>query len=98
MKISQSPLAAAVPLLRARPIWLIGSKTTCAPAACASSAVRSVELLSHTINSLAQPRCENAAVAMLIRRSVSAISFSSLKAGTMIEIFIAAAADQSSAA
>src|SRR6266487_3756040 len=47
----QSPRARAAPVLRARPIWLTGSNTTCAPAPFAISAVRSVELLSHTIRS-----------------------------------------------
>src|SRR5207237_1160243 len=54
-KTNQSPVAAAAPLFRAREIWLIGSKTTVAPAAMASSAVRSVELLSHTISSVGHP-------------------------------------------
>ena len=53
MKMSQSPVAALAPRLRARPIWLMGSKMTLAPAARATSAVRSVELLSQTMSSAA---------------------------------------------
>src|SRR5204863_1944061 len=53
-KRSQSPDAAAAPALRAREIWLSGSNTTCAPAARATSAVRSVELLSQTMSSVDQ--------------------------------------------
>jgi len=53
--MSQSPVAARAPELRARAIWLTGSKTTLAPAARAMSAVRSVELLSQTMISLCQP-------------------------------------------
>src|SRR6266540_5284288 len=85
---SQSPVAAAAPVLRAREIWLTGSKTTVAPAARAFSAVRSVELLSHTMISLSQPSKEKAPAAALILRSARAMNFSSLNAGTMTEIFI----------
>src|SRR5436190_18310565 len=84
---SQSPVAAEAPLLRAREIWFIGSNTTVASAARAFSAVRSVELLSQTMISLSQPSEEKAFVAALILRSERAMNFSSLNAGTMIEIF-----------
>src|SRR5262245_16866688 len=84
---SQSPVAAEAPLLRAREIWFTGSNTTVASAARAFSAVRSVELLSQTMSSLSQPSDVKAAVAALIRRSDRAMNFSSLNAGTMIEIF-----------
>src|SRR6266568_1516841 len=84
---SQSPVAAEAPLLRAREIWFKGSNTTVAPAARAFSAVRSVELLSQTMTSLSQPSEEKASVAALILRSERAMNFSSLNAGTMIEIF-----------
>src|SRR2546427_9268087 len=84
---SQSPVAAEAPLLRAREIWFTGSNTTVASAARAFSAVRSVELLSQTMISHCQPSEEKAAVAALILRSERAMNFSSLYAGTMIEIF-----------
>src|SRR5258705_379888 len=84
---SQSPDAAEAPLLRAREIWFTGSKTTVASAARAFSAVRSLELLSQTIISFSQPSEEKASVAALILRSARAMNFSSLNAGTMIEIF-----------
>src|SRR6266571_7536386 len=84
---SQSPVAAEAPLLRAREIWFIGSNTTVASAARAFSAVRSVELLSQTMISHSQPSEEKASVAALILRSERAMNFSSLNAGTMIEIF-----------
>src|SRR5262245_54845174 len=87
MNRSQSPLAARAPALRARAIWFTGSKTTMASAERASSAVRSVELLSHTISSLAQPRNVNAARAAFTLAREEAISFSSLKAGMTMEIF-----------
>ena len=50
-KRSHEPEAAEAPVLRARLIWLTGSKTTEAPEARATSAVRSVELLSQTMTS-----------------------------------------------
>src|SRR5436190_5126430 len=84
---SQSPVAAEAPLLRAREIWFIGSNTTVASAARAFSAVRSVELLSQTMISFSQPSEQKASVAALILRSERAMNFSSLNAGTMIEIF-----------
>jgi hypothetical protein len=68
---------------------LTGSKTTVAPAARAISAVRSVELLSQTINSVSQPMRVNAPAADLIRASDAPSSRSSLNAGTTIEIFTA---------
>src|SRR6478672_8435952 len=84
--MSQSPEAAAAPVLRARPIWLMGSKATSAPASRANSAVRSVELLSQTISSVSQLRRLNAPRFSRIVRSVCLINSSSLKAGTIIEI------------
>src|SRR2546427_2244121 len=84
---NQSPVAAEAPLLRAREIWFIASNTTVASAARAFSAVRSVELLSQTMISLSQPSEEKASDAALILRSERAMNFSSLNAGTMIEIF-----------
>src|SRR5881409_2917069 len=87
MNTSQSPVAAEAPLLRAREIWFIASNTTVASAARAFSAVRSVELLSQTMISLCQPSEEKASVAALILRRERAMNFSSLNAGTMIEIF-----------
>ncbi len=86
-KMSQLPVAAATPALRAREIWFTGSNTTVAPAARAISAVRSVELLSQTINSVSQPIFANAAAADLILASDSPSSRSSLNAGMTIEIF-----------
>src|SRR5215471_18106489 len=86
---SQSPLARAAPALRARAIWLTGSNTTVAPSARANSAVRSVELLSHTIVSVAQPRASNASAAARTLASVAGSSFSSLNAGMTTEIFTA---------
>src|SRR5881396_2451141 len=59
-----------------------------APDARAFSAVRSVELLSHTMISLSQPGAEKASVAALILRSERAMNFSSLNAGTTTEIFM----------
>src|SRR2546427_7842900 len=87
MNTSQSPVAAEAPLLRAREIWFIASNTTVASAARAFSAVRSVELLSQTMISLCQPSEEKASAAALILRRERAMNFSSLNAGTMIEIF-----------
>ena len=87
-KISQSPVAAAAPVFLARAIWLMGSNTTLAPPALASSSVRSVELLLQTINSVSQLHRENSVIASRILASVSPIRRSSLKAGTTIEIFI----------
>src|SRR5688572_30981790 len=87
MNSSQSPEAHHAPVLRARPIWLIGSKTTIAPAAAAISAVRSLELLSHTISSISQPAAANADDAALIAASDRGSRRSSLNAGTTIEIF-----------
>src|SRR2546425_6674613 len=87
MNTSQSPVAAEAPLLRAREIWFIASNTTVASAVRAFSAVRSVELLSQTMISLCQPSEEKASVAALILRRERAMNFSSLNAGTMIEIF-----------
>ena len=87
VKTSQSPEAAAAPLFRAREIWLIGSNTTLAPCWQATSAVRSVELLSHTISSLSQPRSAKTACAVRMPRRAWGRSFSSLNAGTMTEIF-----------
>ena len=51
------------------------------------AAVWSVELLSHTHNSYCQPRAVKALAAALISVSEAPKSFSSLKAGTMTEIF-----------
>src|SRR6266581_6634231 len=84
----QSPPARAAPVLRARPIWLTGSNTTCAPAPFAISAVRSVELLSHTISSDSQPSRANPPMAARIPESEPGSNRSSLKAGTTTEIFI----------
>lgn len=84
---SQSPVATDAPQFRAREIWLIGSKTTLAPAATAISAVRSVELLSQTINSHSHPRATNPSAASVNARRFSPNSFSSLKAGTTTETF-----------
>jgi hypothetical protein len=78
MKSSHSPVAAAAPQFRARAIWLIGSNTTRAPSARAISAVRSVELLSHTINSVSQPRSRKADAAAWMLRNEAPSSFSSL--------------------
>lgn len=87
MKSSHCPAAATAPVFLARPIWLIGSKNICAPSARASSAVRSVELLSQTTSSHLSPDASNAAqAAALTDASEAAMSFSSLKAGTMIEM------------
>ena len=60
-KIRKRPAEARAPALRAREIWLTGSKTTRAPSAAATSAVRSEELLSTTISSPARPDCSMAA-------------------------------------
>src|SRR5579864_8517488 len=87
-KISQSPLAAAAPQLRARALWFTGSHTTVAPAARTSSDVRSVELLSHTMSSDCQLRREKAAMAALTWRKDSSINRSSLNAGITTEIRI----------
>src|SRR5712691_7709667 len=84
----QSPPAQAAPALRARPIWLTGSNTTCAPAPFAISAVRSVELLSHTISSDFQPSRANPSIAARTLESEPGSSRSSLNAGTTTEIFI----------
>src|SRR5262245_57897888 len=86
MKISQSPEAAAAPQFRARAIWFCDSNTTVAPAARAISPVRSVELLSHTINSLSHLRHANDWVADWIARRESPINRSSLNAGMTIEM------------
>src|SRR6185312_2941343 len=85
---SQSPPAAIPPRFRAREIWFTGSNTILAPAARAVFAVPSVELLSQTITSLSQPSSENAALASWMAPSERAIIFSSLNAGTTMEIFI----------
>src|SRR5208282_2382118 len=61
-----------------------------APAARAISAVRSVELLSHTISSKSQPRRANTMAADFICVRDAPSNRSSLKAGTMIDIFKAA--------
>jgi hypothetical protein len=87
MNTSQSPVAAAAPVLRAREIWLIGSNTTRAPAAAAIAAVRSVELLSQTISSADHPACSKATIAARMRRSDSPSNFSSLYAGMTRETF-----------
>ena len=94
MKMSHSPLAARAPASRARPIWLTGSKTTRAPAARPSSAVRSVELLSHTKHSQSQPRAVNADAAAFTAASAAGRSFSSLKAGRTTETRITGGARQ----
>jgi hypothetical protein len=86
-KINQSPVAAAAPVFRARAIWLMGSKTTWAPAANAISAVRSVELLLQTMISEDQSRSTNTEAAACTCLRVSPQSRSSLKAGIIIEIF-----------
>jgi hypothetical protein len=54
----------------------------------ANSAVRSVELLSHTINSVVQPRRSKARRAALTDCRVCTSSFSSLKAGITTDIFM----------
>src|SRR5437016_1132519 len=87
----QSPPAQAAPVLRARPIWLTGSNTTCAPRPVAISAVRSVELLSHTISSDFQPSRANPSMAARTLESEPGSSRSSLNAGTTTEIFISLA-------
>src|SRR5437773_8811285 len=87
----QSPRARAAPVLRARPIWLTGSNTTCAPAPFAISAVRSVELLSHTISSDSQPRRAIPSMAARMLESEPGSNRSSLNAGTTTEIFISLA-------
>ena len=84
---AESPPARAAPVFRARAIWLTGSKTTIAPAARAISAVRSVELLSQTMSPRAHARASNAAVARGCCGASPAAAFSSLNAGTTIEIF-----------
>src|SRR5439155_1572933 len=86
----QSPRARAAPVFRARPIWLTGSNTTCAPAPLAISAVRSVELLSHTISSDSQPSRANPSIAAPMLESEPRSNRSSLNAGTTTEIFISA--------
>src|SRR6185436_17137044 len=58
-----------------------------APAPRANSAVRSVELLSHTINSISHPSRLKRSPAARMLPSVARMSFSSLNAGTMMEIF-----------
>src|SRR3954462_251295 len=80
---SQSPRAARAPVLRAREIWFTGSNTTSAPASRAIAAVRSMELLSHTMSSASS----NAVMAARIAASEAARTFSSLKAGTTTETF-----------
>lgn len=80
-KRSHEPEAAAAPVLRARLIWLTGSKTTVAPAARATSAVRSVELLSQTMTSCVRPREAKEAQAEWRAWSVAGRSFSSFHAG-----------------
>lgn len=95
--MNHSPVATDAPRLRARPIWFTGSNTTVAPPARASSAVRSVELLSHTTSSTSQPSRVKPAVAARMLANVAAMSFSSLKAGTITEIFIAASVGAASA-
>src|ERR1044071_747196 len=86
-KSSQSPEAARAPALRALAIWFIGSNTTQAPAARASSAVRSFELLSQTISSLDQPRRSNSSIPFPSPPKVPPIRRSSLNAGTTSESF-----------
>ncbi len=88
MNTSHSPPAARIPALRAREIWFTGSKTTRAPAARAISAVPSLELLSQTTSSHAQPRASNAAAAARMLARDAASSPSSLNAGTITETFI----------
>src|SRR6266849_6599778 len=87
----QSPPAQAAPALRARPIWLTGSNTTCVPKPFAISAVRSVELLSHTISSDSQPSRANPSMAARMLESEPGSNRSSLNAGTTTEIFISLA-------
>src|SRR5207249_6343711 len=87
----QSPQARAAPVFRARRIWLTGSNTTCAPAPLAISAVRSVELLSHTISSDSQPSRANPSMAAPMLESEPRSNRSSLNAGTTTEIFISLA-------
>src|ERR1700693_464492 len=60
---------------------------TRAPWALAISPVRSEELLSQTMISYSQPTWKNAAAALRMLCNERSMSFSSLKAGTMIEIF-----------
>jgi hypothetical protein len=74
--------------LRARPIWFTASNTTRAPPARANSAVPSDELLSHTIVSVSHPRAAQAVAASRRLPNVAPISFSSLYAGTTIDILI----------
>jgi hypothetical protein len=85
---SQSPVARAAPVFRAREIWFTGSNTTAAPASRATSAVLSVELLSQTMSSEAHPASSKGAMATRMLRSDAPRPHSSLKAGTMTEIFI----------
>ena len=80
-KRSHEPEEAAAPVLRARLIWLTGSKTTEAPAARATSAVQSVELLSQTMTSHEMPAAENDEQAEWRAWSVAGRSFSSFHAG-----------------
>src|SRR5438876_12041821 len=87
----QSPRARAAPALRARPIWLTGSNTTPAPARFATCAVRSVELLSHTMSSDSQPTRANPSMAARLLESEPGSNRSSLNAGTTTEIFISLA-------
>src|SRR5882762_6207154 len=87
----QSPSARAAPVLRARPIWLTGSNTTSAPPASAICAVRSVELLSHTISSDRQPSRSNPSMPARMLESELGSNRSSLNAGTTTEIFISLA-------
>jgi hypothetical protein len=88
MKINQSPVACAAPVLRAREIWFSGSKTTSAPAERAISAVRSLELLSQTMISDVQPSRSKTGLAAAMLCSVPPSRASSLKAGMTMEIRI----------
>ncbi len=83
---SHSAATAVEPVLRARPIWLTGSKITLAPAAAATAAVESVELLSQTI--ISHRMSAGSREALAARRMdarVSGNSFSSFQAGMMME-------------
>src|SRR5438445_11008697 len=87
----QSPRARAAPALRARPIWFTGSNTTSAPARSAISAVRSFELLSHTISSDSQPSRANPSAAARVLEGAPGSNRCSLNAGTTTEILISLA-------
>ena len=81
-KTRKRPRASRAPALRAREIWLTGSKTTTAPSARATAAVASVELLSQTTIS---PARSTVAMASFRRWRVRGRRSSSLKAGTTME-------------